>query len=119
MYNKAEANMAIKTVLKICSWFSIFLMATGLALFLSKGRQADLPKDVWVTGLSEALTGIVHLDPVAFMTLGIIILIATPFVRVAGAFFSFWFIEKDKVYALISLGVLTILIASLFVPEIK
>lgn len=119
MYRKTETNKAISTVLKICSGFSVTLMALGLALFLSKGNQADLSADIRVAGLSEALTGIVQLDPVALMTIGIFILIATPFVRVAWESFSFWFIEKDKVYALISLGVLIILSAGLFVPGIR
>ena len=119
MYKKSKADKAISTVLKISSGFSIALMVSGLALFLSRGRQAGLTSDVRTTGLTEALTGIFQLDPVAFMTLGILILISTPLLRVAGAFFSFWLVEKDKVFALISLGVLIILAASLFVPGIK
>lgn len=119
MYKKPEADKAISSVLKISSGFSLILMASGLALFLSGGRQVDLTRDLRITGLTETLAGIFQLDPVALMTMGIIILISTPLVRVAGVFFSFWFIEKDKVYALISLGVLMILGASLFVPGIK
>lgn len=119
MYNKHEADNTMSNVLKICSGLSIILMAVGLLMFLTGGRQAHLTGDIRVTGFGEALKGIVQLDPVALMTAGIIILIAMPFLRVAGAFFSFWFIEKDKVYALVSLGVLVILGAGMFVPGFK
>lgn len=119
MYKKHEANMAMSSVLKICAGFSLVLMATGVALFLYKGGPKSLTEVIPVVDLTEALKGSARLEPVSLMTTGIIVLIAIPLVRVIGAFFSFWFIEKDKLYACISLGVLIILGASLFVPGIK
>lgn len=112
-----KVNRIISMVLVVSSGVSMLLMAAGLGLFLVK--QEPVFSGARAVGLTEALTGALHLEPLALMALGIIILISTPFLRVIGVFFSFWFIEKDKVYALISLGVLAILTVSLFVPGIK
>lgn len=70
-------------------------------------------------GLRQALAGAVGLEPVALMTLGILVLLLTPFLRVVAVFFSFMLIEKDFRYTLVSMGVLMVLAASLVIPGIK
>ncbi len=109
-------NKIIVTVLRWGSGVSIILMAAGLGLFLINGCSAA---NTYFTGFHQVLTGVLAFDPAALMTGGIICLLLTPFLRVAGAFLSFLLIEKDKPYALISLGVLIILVISLFIPELK
>ncbi len=114
--NTGEINKIIAGILRLGSVVSIVFMAAGLVLFLAAG--GSLP-EVSVIGFRQALAGVPAFDPVALMTLGIVVLLFTPVFRVAGALFSFLLLEKDLTYALISLGVLLILATSLFIPGFK
>lgn len=55
--------------------------------------------------------GLIGLHPQAFITLGLLLLIATPVLRVAVSVVAFA-IERDRLYVVITLLVLAILIAS-------
>lgn len=55
--------------------------------------------------------GLVGLHPQAFITLGLLLLIATPVMRVAVSVVAFA-IEHDRLYVVITLVVLAILITS-------
>jgi uncharacterized membrane protein len=57
--------------------------------------------------------GLRSADPAAIIELGILLLIATPIARVAFAAVGFA-IEKDRMYVLVSVAVLTVLLLSLF-----
>ena len=117
--NISAANKIISNILRLSSGLSILLMTGGLVLFLFRSGMAVKIPIVRILGFIPALTGSLSLEPLSLMTLGIIVLIATPYFRVVGAFLSFLFIEKDRKYTLISFGVLLILTTSLFVPGIK
>ncbi len=114
MKESEELNRVISLVLKVSSGLSMFLMAVGLVLFLSKPEQ--MSSRTGEVPFREVLAGALQLEPLEMMTLGIIILISTPFLRVAGAFFSFLFIERDKVFGFVALGVLAVLVFGLFIP---
>ena len=115
-HNITGTNKTTVTILRIVSVISIGLMGAGLGLFLAGGQTIT---GVHFMGFRQAFSGALFLQPVALMTMGMIILLITPSIRVIGALFSFLFVEKDVPYALISLGVLLILAASLFVPGVK
>jgi len=60
----------------------------------------------------EALRGVLSLDGSAFLAIGFLLLIATPILRVMGAFFVFLY-EHDWRYAAVTFAVLTILFVSI------
>lgn len=101
-------------VLRIFSGASAVFMAFGMALFIARGGEAAVTGKIDVPPFGQVLAGVLSLEPVAFMVLGIVILLLTPFMRVVGAVVSF-VVKKDWRYALISLGVMTILLLGLFV----
>lgn len=59
--------------------------------------------------------GVRHLDSRSIIRLGILLLIATPIMRVAFCVFSFT-AQKDRIYVVVSLIVLTVLLYSFFRP---
>jgi uncharacterized membrane protein len=63
--------------------------------------------------LKAILTGAVHLRSSSIMLLGVLLLIATPIVRVLFSFFAF-LIEKDYLYVVLTLIVLFIIGFSIF-----
>jgi uncharacterized membrane protein len=58
-----------------------------------------------VVPLEKIPSQLIELDPVAFLTLGIVLLIATPLARVFGALCVF-IRERDRKFILVSLAVL-------------
>lgn len=89
-------------VLLVGLLLSVALMLVGLVLGLA--RHAGLPNgvvapaDLWGALLSG--------EAGAFLTLGLLTLIVTPFVRVAGSLVAFA-LERDLRYVLVSAAVLT------------
>lgn len=86
---------------------AVALMAVGIALALSRG--GGLPAGV--TGFAELPEGLAGLDPQAYLSLGLIVLIGTPFARVAGALVAF-VRERDLRYTLITAAVLAVMSVS-------
>jgi len=63
--------------------------------------------------ISHLWTGLLELRPIATTQLGLLVLVATPVVRVAVSVVGFAR-ERDALYVAITLAVLAILLASLF-----
>jgi uncharacterized membrane protein len=63
--------------------------------------------------VSQIFKGVIHLDSLSIIQLGLLLLIATPVARVVFAVIGF-FIEKDFLYVIISLIVLAIIAYSIF-----
>ncbi len=95
------------------------LVAAGVALYLLSGRAGSTPWPAAVTldspdtRLGDVLRGVSALRPFAVIELGVLLLIATPIMRVAASVLLF-FQEGDRVYTAITLAVLLILLWSLF-----
>ncbi|HEX9413110.1 MAG TPA: DUF1634 domain-containing protein [Ktedonobacterales bacterium] len=66
--------------------------------------------------LDAVVAGSVHGDPVAITALGLLVLLATPTVRVAVSIVAFW-VERDWRYVVITSVVLGILLLSFFVDR--
>ncbi|MHC1681156.1 MAG: DUF1634 domain-containing protein [Methanomassiliicoccales archaeon] len=79
---------------------SLVLMLFGLALGIVTGVQ-----EASVVPLEKIPSKLLDLDPAAFLTLGIVLLIATPLARVLGALCVF-IRERDRKFILVSLVVL-------------
>jgi uncharacterized membrane protein len=92
---------------------SVALMAAGLALGLLKG--AGIPRGV--VPLADLPGALRALSPAAFLSLGLIVLIATPFVRVAGSLIAF-VREGDRRYVVITAVVLAVMCASVLLGRV-
>ncbi len=108
-------NRILAVLLRTGSALSVVLMAAGLALALAADEGLEGQRAVG-QGFLQVITGVMAFKPMAVMTLGILVLLFTPFLRVIAAFLSFLLIEKDIKYSLISFGVLLIMTLSLLVP---
>ena len=92
---------------------SVALMAVGLALGVLQG--GGIPRGVVpLADLPEAARA---LTPAAFLSLGLIVLIATPFVRVAGSLVAFAR-EGDRRYVAITAVVLAVMCVSVLLGRI-
>ena len=86
---------------------SVALMAVGLVLVVARAQ----PLPVSVTPVSALPHDLATLQAAAFLSLGLIVLIATPFVRVAGSVVAFAR-EGDRRYVLITSVVLAVMCLS-------
>jgi uncharacterized membrane protein len=97
----------VSRVLKAGIALSVALMAIGLVLGAVGGD--GLPSGV--VPLVDLASGLGAFDPAAFLSLGLIVLIATPFARVGGSIVTFA-IERDRRYVLITAVVLAVMCLS-------
>lgn len=115
---------ASPTITDIIGWIlqggvllSTIVIVLGLSLLLlhpggfSPHRAFAFPQT-----LSEVVTGLRTWQPQAVITLGLLLLIATPVIRVAASIALFAF-AHDRKYVLITLIVLAILLLSLFLGQ--
>ena len=91
---------------------SVALMLAGLVLLAVRG--GPMPNHVETPG--ELTHGLVALRPAAYLSLGLIVLIATPFVRVAGSIVAFAR-EHDRRYVLITSAVLAVMCLSVLLGK--
>jgi uncharacterized membrane protein len=90
----------VQPILRWGMVLSLVLMLFGLSLGIATGAQ-----EASVVPLENVPSQLLELDPAAFLTLGIVLLIATPLARVFGALFVF-LREGDRKFVLVSLAVL-------------
>lgn len=90
----------VRPILRWGMVLSLVLMLFGLTLGVVTGVQ-----EASVVPLDKLPSGLLELDPAAFLTLGIVLLIATPLARVFGALCVF-IREGDRKFVLVSLVVL-------------
>jgi uncharacterized membrane protein len=95
---------AIRWILLSGIAVSVALMAAGLVLGVARG--AGLPRGV--VPLAELPRALAALRPAAYLSLGLIVLIGTPFVRVAGSLLVF-VKERDRRYVLVTASVLLVM----------
>jgi len=111
---KVSANTIIGWILQGGVILSAIVIAVGLLLLptrpggLSVQRLLNFP-----SSLSQVVQGLLILRPQAVIALGLILLIATPVVRVAVSIITFA-IERDRQYVVITFLVLAILLLSIF-----
>ena len=92
---------------------SVTLMTLGVALGLAAGDGLS-DAVLAVSGLPEALTS---WEPAGYLSLGLIVLMATPFVRVAGALVVFA-MERDRRYVLVTAVVLAVMCLSVLLGQV-
>jgi len=86
---------------------TVALLVAGLVLSIVKGQ--GLPTRI--VPLADLPSLLAELDAAAYLSLGIVVLIATPFVRVAGTIVAFAR-ARDRRYVLMTAVVLVVMCAS-------
>jgi uncharacterized membrane protein len=92
---------------------SVVLMAVGLVLGALSGD--GIPSAV--VPLGDLFSGLAAFDPAAWLSLGLIVLIATPFVRVAGSIVVFAR-ERDGRYVLVTAIVFAVMCLSVVLGRV-
>lgn len=117
-WNDYKVEQVIGTLLRVgVTASAIVVLGAGL-VYLSR-EHAKLTHyghfhqdGTGLTTITGVLHRAIHLDPLALMQLGLLVLIATPVARVLFAIFAFA-LEHDWMYVIISLIVFIVLMASL------
>ncbi len=97
------------------------VLAGGIAYLIRHGDEqpgyhAFHGSDSNYRALGQIVTRAAHLDPLAVIQFGLLLLIATPIVRVAFALVGFG-LEKDRLYMVITTIVLGVLLYGLFIAH--
>jgi uncharacterized membrane protein len=108
----------VSLVLAVGVALSAVLIGLGFAAALAIGWQASLIGAAYsaqpsTTDFGDLPARLAALEPAAIAQLGLLVLLATPVARVAVSVVAFA-IENDRLYAVITLAVLAILLASIF-----
>jgi uncharacterized membrane protein len=107
----------VSTVLSVGVAFSAALVAIGFLGGLVVGWTGSLagatPNSTNPTDFSGILAGLGALRPIAIAQAGLLVLVATPVVRVGVSLVAFA-LERDRLYAAITAAVLALLLVSLF-----
>ncbi len=122
--SKAEVDMdhLIGMALRYGVMISVALLIIGIALLARGGAGevlgANSPLNTSVVRFPAVLSGIPSLNPLSFIALGLVVLIATPVLRVVLGIISFAR-ERDALYVFItSIVLMNIMLAIFLVPRI-
>lgn len=112
--NKIIATL-VGWVLRIGVALAMMLTLTGLLLYLKEHSGSQVDYSVFdarvLLNFDHFSAGLASADSMALMQLGIMVLIATPIIRVIITLLGFW-AERDTRYTWIAAVVLAILLAS-------
>jgi uncharacterized membrane protein len=97
-------ELVVRRILVCGISVSVALMVAGLLLGVTQG--SGVPRGV--VPFAELPGALAALRPAAYLSLGLIVLIATPFVRVAGALVVFTG-ERDRRFVLVTAIVLLVM----------
>jgi uncharacterized membrane protein len=122
MASEADLKMelAISRMLRVGVSLAAIVVLVGSCLYLAQGHGVA-PDYRHFHGISSPADRIHplyvmnHWDSRSIIRLGILLLIATPIVRVAFCLYSFA-VQRDKIYVLVSSVVLLVLLYSFFRP---
>jgi uncharacterized membrane protein len=104
-----RAGVSIAAVVVLVGWTFYLWQAHGVVPDYRHFHGVSSPAD----RLTPVFEGIRHLDSRSIIRLGILLLIATPIMRVSYCVYNFA-TQKDKVYVVVSVVVLTVLLYSFF-----
>lgn len=107
-----DVERMVSRVLTAGIALSVVLMAIGLVLGVLAGDGVSRG----VVALADLPRELAALDPAAYLSAGLIALIATPFVRVAGSIVAFAR-ERDYRYVLVTAIVLAVMCVSVVVGK--
>jgi uncharacterized membrane protein len=115
--NPSRFRVLVSGVLIVGVLTSAVLMTVGFVASLAVGWEGSLrglpATTVSASDFSAIGTGLRELRPIGFAQAGLLVLIATPVVGVMASVVAF-VLERDRLYAAITIVVLAILLVSLF-----
>jgi len=115
--NPTRFRLLVSAVLIVGVLISAVLMTVGFIASLAVGWEGSLrglpATTLPASDFSDVGTSLRELRPIAFAQAGLLVLIATPVVRVMASVVAF-VLERDRLYAAITIVVLAILLVSLF-----
>lgn len=107
-----QAELIISGVLRGGVLLSAGLIAVGVVAFYVRGSwRSPTAGSAFPHTLASVLQGVLHGEPLAIIALGLLVLLATPVIRVLVSIVAF-LLEGDRLYAVITALVLLILVAS-------
>jgi uncharacterized membrane protein len=116
--NPDRFRVMVSTVLLVGVSVSAGLIALGFGAAFAVGWQGSLlgqgVSTVAPTDYADLPGRLAKLEPLAISQLGLVVLLATPVLRVASSVLGFVF-EGDRLYATITSIVLAVLLISIFV----
>jgi uncharacterized membrane protein len=118
--NPERFRVMVSTVLLVGVSVSALLIAAGFAAAFAVGWQGSLAgvaptvPALDATDFANLPSRLLTLEPLAISQLGLVTLLATPVLRVAASVVGFA-LEGDRLYTGITLMVLSVLLASIFV----
>lgn len=114
--NPERFRVLVSTVLIVGVLTSAVLIALGFVTSLFVGWEGSLFGEPTgmdpTTDFGALVAGLLAGRPIAFAQAGLVVLVATPVVRVAASMIAF-VLEGDRLYATLTLVVLAILLTSL------
>ena len=108
-----KTELVISGVLRGGVLLSVAVILGGILYYYALRLLGRLPHETFPDTLAEVGAGLKALEPVAIVTAGLLVLLATPVLRVAVSIAAFA-IEKDRTYVIITAIVLAILLFSIF-----
>jgi uncharacterized membrane protein len=102
----------VQRILRVGVAVSVALLAVGLALGVASGEELT-PRAV---PLGDLGAGLAAMESAAYLSLGLVVLIATPFVRVAGSLLAFVRL-RDRRYTLVTAAVLAVMCVSVVIGK--
>ncbi|MHB1868714.1 MAG: DUF1634 domain-containing protein [Nitrososphaerales archaeon] len=124
MDSKVDFNAVIANVLRYGVTSSSLLIAIGLLMILLGDRSHNFPTLLSELlkinygrpslELSKLVVGVVSLNSISIIQLGLLVLLSTPIVRVAASIILFA-AQGDAVYVYVTVFVLAVLLFSIFV----
>jgi uncharacterized membrane protein len=113
----ARFRLAISFVLSTGVAISAALIGFGLITGLLFGWETSIigatVTATATTSFGSVVAGLLAVQPIAFAQAGLLVLLATPVVRVAASFVGFA-LERDRLYVGVSVTVLIVLLGSIF-----
>ena len=107
---KEKIDIWVGNVLLISSYSAAVLLLAGLVMLFA--RTPLLQVESRPLSFSLLFSHLKERNPLAFLNLGILVMMLTPLFRVITAGFSF-FLEEDYKYVLVASGILIILLATI------
>lgn len=111
----AQLEMVVSRVLQVGVTLSAVIVAVGIVMFLVT-HHGGYPVAGFPHTISGVLAGVAQGKPYAVISLGLLVLLLTPVLRVAVSLGSF-VVEQDRIYVVVTFYVLAVLIASFFLGQ--
>jgi uncharacterized membrane protein len=103
-------------VLRIGVVLSVVVMIVGfiLSYIQTNPTVKHMEHATFKWSTHKLVIGVLHGSGESIIELGLLMLVLTPVTRVAVSVFLFTFVDKDRFYAVVTLGVLALTLISLF-----